>query len=113
MIYYFGCYRQLGHFLYSEGMKTVSPSNAIEIFGKEWWMIDGAFVPMDEGKVAHGYTFDTFLPSGWTYLSMIGTTVDHRQGSHSTFLILGQHSKEDAIKACNLAFPEVCKRIGL
>ena len=113
MIYYFGCYRQLGHFLYSEEMKTVSPSKAIEIFGKDWRKIDGAFVPKTRGEIAHGYTFDTFLLQGWTYLSMIDNTVDRRSGSHSTFLILGQHSKLEATQLVRIAFPELCKRIGL
>ena len=112
--YYFGCYGGIGHYLFSsEGMQSVSRSKAIEIFGKEWWLIDGAFVPTNDGVIAHGYTFDTFLTSGWTYLSMIDNTVDHRQGSHSTFLLLGKHSKLEATQLVRVAFPEVCKRISL
>lgn len=112
--YYFGCYGDIGHYLFSsERVQTVSRSKAVEILGKDWWKIDGAFVPTNAGEIAHGYTFDTFLPSGWTYLSMIDNTVDSRQGSHSTFLLLGQLSKLEAIQLAKSSFSTVCKRIGL
>lgn len=111
--YYFGCYQGLGHHLWGSPDTPIPYSKSVEIFGKEWRKIDGAFIPKNVGEVAHGDTFATFLPPGWTYLSMIDKTIDYRSGSHSTFLILGQHSKLEAIQLVRVAFPEICKRIGL
>lgn len=105
--YFFGCWREAGHYLWRPGMESVQlPAG--------WtWAIDGYYVP-EYGAVNHVITRDNQpVPAGWTVLSMIDNTVDRRPGSHATFFIQGEHDIQVAVARAVVAFPEVCRRVGL
>jgi hypothetical protein len=110
--YYFGCWRDTGHYLWAPGMAN-GQADVGRLWGRETWArIDGLFVPNQAGvarlSVMRGGPFE-----GWSFLSMQDNTVDKRPGSHSTFALMGAHDWASALEHSERVFPEVCARIGL
>lgn len=112
-VWFFGCWRDVGHHLWAPDGKRISGQSAAAFLGFEWWTIDGCFVPGKPGEWSHGFTDGSRLMYGWTYLSAQDNTVDRRGGSHATFLAEGHHELA-AMRALVIeAFPAVSKRLGL
>lgn len=114
-VWFFGCWGGYGHYMWTPERRQVTASvwrTALQ-GARAATFIDGGVMPDRPGVWAHGFTDDTPLAPGWTYLSAQDNTVDHRGGSHATFLAEGHHDR-DAMRALVIAnFPEVCKRVGL
>lgn len=111
--YYFGCVGGPGHGLHAAGATMWR-----ELSGDRW--------PADLPWTAKEIDSNTrFLPTntrrqgaarltvanGWTVLAVHDNSVDDR-GSHSTFLLRGEHSFVTAIARAGRFFPEILTRIG-
>lgn len=100
-IYYFGCIGEVGHYMHTPDLRSVRN------FGKGSWNpwgddIDGLY---ESGRLHH--------KDGWTAYGLPDNTVDHRPGSHSTFLAKGEFSEAEMIELAQKIFPSITKRIGL
>lgn len=117
--YYFGCWRDLGHYLWLPGPIKVDIDTQRQILGKPrvdkrgeapWgWSIDGGLLMslrnMREGVAVHA------LRDGWTALSFYDCSVDSRPGSTSSFMFDVQLSYDEALAAARASFPEVFDRL--
>jgi len=116
-VIYFGCSNtEIGHYMWAPLMsskydKWSDPNH------RQLCKLDGKFAPTDtneEGQAwYHTHIADPRLSDDVSYnvISWWDRSVDHRQGSHSTFLIVGEplHYLE-ALAKCKAAFPEVFAR---
>jgi hypothetical protein len=104
---YCGCHGRTGHFFFFPGMNQIIVHNSSPSLLK----LDTGFAPQDtyaEGEAWYhsGRSGDT----RYNVISFWDNSVDSRPGSHSTFLILGDRSFNDALAECRKAFPEVFAR---
>lgn len=109
--YYFGCIGVPGHYLHREpGIALNGRDETREAEGSlpfaPWTRIDGEFYPHDrpngEARLTHN--------GGWTILGFSDNTVDHRGGSHSTFLFDEHLDGDAAIAEAQARFPNVWRR---
>ena len=96
-IYYFGCYEQAGHYMYTPDMRTDSQFMKINPWGCG---IDDGFKGLQH-------------KDGWTALARADYTVDTRPGSNSVFLAQGTLTEPQMVELAHQYFPSVAKRIGL
>jgi hypothetical protein len=109
-IWFYGCIGQiLGHVLINCRGED-QPYSVLSRMGVPVLRsIDGGFLPTDAQP---GQIYRTILP-GWTIVSMIDNSVDHRPGSNANFLIKGEHTLSEALAFARLAFPEIAERLNL
>jgi hypothetical protein len=119
--YYFGCWRVPGHHFHEATPSGVPIATSTYPEGWSAAKLDagphtpprreirrGVFVEETEGVAAVYHA-----PGGgrqWTILAFWDRTFDHRPGSHSTYLVEGTLSFEEAAAAAREAFPEVWAR---
>lgn len=113
--YYFGCWGDSGHFLWSpDGRVSGSDKvfSGLRIGNKS---LDGGFCPgvlppwyYDTG-IEQGAALLTY-DDGWTILSFWDRSVDSRPGSHSTYVLDGRLSFDEAAAVAKAAFPKVWER---
>ena len=117
-VYYFGCWRDSGHYLKHPGGSSVHSADEKV---RPWKMIDGCLPPArrdrpdrrgyarvlkeaGQGKAALHYK------DGWTAIAFWDRSVDKRGASNSAFFVRGTHSWEDAVRIARKHFPSVWKR---
>jgi hypothetical protein len=106
-IYYFGCWREPGHFLRSrEGVRH--EHNLPADFPCPLNMLDGGFLPPKLPDV-QGRATCVHL-NRWTILSFWDRSVDKRPGCNSAFIIRGYHTFSEAVRLAKERFPEVWGR---
>jgi hypothetical protein len=104
-VLYFGCWADVGHFLYGRGRKRIAYGDSPVP------NLDGGYVPnAARGSTPEGIVRLTNL-DGWTILGFRDNSVDSRGGSHSTFLVPGDVSYDEALANARAAFPFVFRRI--
>ena len=117
--YYFGCHRDLGHFLWLPGMQR-QRGDWLELMRNiALWFgvrnIDGGLCPgydprgYGHNEYAQGYAKLTYA-APWTALAFWDRTIDHRPGSNSTFILRGNYSFDEEVAAAKAYFPEVWAR---
>jgi hypothetical protein len=104
--FYFGCYREPGHYVFVPGMSSAYGSK-YEKLGN----FDGKLPPRDS---ADGYIASISRLGGWglTALAFWDYTVDKRGGCNSVFFAPSLTiSAEDLIAGAKLRFPQVWARL--
>lgn len=108
-VYYFGCIRQSGHYLFeSHGGKAVSSRKSMYDF----WMyrLDGVLAPQDL-REKQGPTARHEMHSH-TVLSFWDRSVDKRGACNSILFVPGIMSFTEALEKAREAFPEVFARLS-
>jgi hypothetical protein len=113
--YYFGCYKETGHFWFKERQRV----KACEVPLFHGFHPDGTFAPLRSGK----WRFAEECPEGiaqlvhasgagesWTILAFWDRSVDQRGKSNSLFLIPGNLTFTEAIKVAREEWPEIFAR---
>lgn len=97
--YYFGCWRQAGHYFFAPGMVRVGE---VTPWG---YTLDSRAFDTDEWVVWHA--------EGWTAIGREDRTVDHRPGSHSIFALHAPLlTVAEAETEAQRLFPEIFERTG-
>lgn len=109
--YYFGCHLQSGHYFWKPGMKKTNLGYRDMVNDLPFSDIDGGLAPAKgEGQIEGIAKLSH--KDGWTALAFWDRSVDHRPGSHSTFLF---HAAElpfaVALALARETYPEVFARI--
>lgn len=97
---YYGCHYQAGHFPFAPGMVKLRLRQSIA-------RLDGGFTPKtyEQGKAKLTHL------TGWTIIAFPDYTIDTRPGSHSTFVLPGKLTFEEALAEAKRIFPQVWARI--
>lgn len=106
--YYFGCWAQAGHFLFTEGMRYPLFSDKEHSLTK----FDGLLAPQG---IRTPYIATVSRLGGWGYsaLSFWDNSVDTRPGSNSIIFAPSLSVSYDGImKGFQRYFPEVWSRVG-
>lgn len=105
-IYYVGCVDQPGHYIWDLGMKCL-PYN--EVAKRLPWglHIDGCIPPK---TVRWQGVVRVERKDGWTAFGFWDNSIDSRPGSHSTFVISGEWSFNDALSIARSCFPSIFAR---
>jgi hypothetical protein len=106
--FYFGCWRDVGHYLWLPGMTHSWAGWFSKFAGK----LDGVPPPRDtlDQGVASLHYLCAQRPDCVTALAFWDRSVDRRPGSNSVFFIPGRHVFDDALAAAREAFPQVFDR---
>lgn len=106
-IFYFGCMREAGHYLYHPSGGTAYGYSVPNDFPCTQ-IPDAVFLPkqlpQDEGVASFLHL------NGWTIIAFWDRSVDSRPGSNSVFLARGIMSFEAICAKSREAFPAVWKR---
>lgn len=105
-IYFFGCYQNLGHYLYEPGRRYHVQNPGLPWTDGE---LDGGLAPQGE-KQTLGQTALRHR-AGWTALAMWDRSLDKRFNSNAVFLARGEHSFDGMMTLAREHFPAVLARI--
>lgn len=119
-VYYFGCWRESGHYLWKPGRSHAWDDERNGVL--PWKFIDGCLPPARRGRPdSRGYrSVEREAPQGhaalhykegWTAFAFWDRSVDTRGGCNSAFFVRGIHSWEDALRIAKAKFPSVWKQI--
>jgi len=101
-IFYFGCLRGIGHYLYENGQ-----TRRVEV--QPWkHLIDSTLCPPDQQETQGRALLHK--KDGWTALAFWDRTVDTRFKSNSCFLAQGDYTFEELLAMAVQAYPEIFKR---
>lgn len=108
-IYFFGCIREAGHYLWSKGC-----SRSIWDPPPDWpWnstgVLDGKYPPQDKKQPLGAATLTHH--NGWTVLAMWDRSVDPRFNSNAAFIARGAHDFAEMLELAREHFPSVLARI--
>jgi hypothetical protein len=108
-MFYCGCHRDSGHYLWNEDGDSSSWFWKNQPWGYD---VDGKLQPFPRGGfiVPNGHARLTHA-HGWTALSWWDNSIDTRPGSHSTFVALGTHAAETMLAMARARFPWVFERL--
>lgn len=124
-VFYNGCHRQSGHYLFAPGMRTTTRYRSthkrfghvlVEMGFVQY--LDGGFCP---GAEREGWGRPDEQPEGlgalhhvdgWTVWSFWDRTVDRRGNSNSTFVAEGEHDLDAMKRIAAEHFPEVWRRVS-
>jgi hypothetical protein len=113
-VFYFGCHREAGHYLWVPGMRHSRDERLLP-----WKHLDGALCPgvgpdpkrywertrpEVEGEAALHHQ------GGWTALAFWDRSADHPGACNSVFFAEGTHSFEEMKRIAREQFPEVWRR---
>lgn len=109
-MYYFGCWKEVGHYLHTvtgsrRGMYAV-PQDFPCAFAVLDCGVLPPCVPQVEGRATLVHL------NGWTLLSFWDRSVDTRPNSCSTFVVRGQYTFAEACALAEQGFPRVWARFG-
>jgi hypothetical protein len=110
MMYYFGCWDEAGHYLFSPDGHSMSRIMA-ERYGIPFRteLLDGLFAPRyvkeDDTKTQLIYVH------GWTFLAMWDRSVDTRPGSNCVFLIGGNYDEDMMWTIARQRYPKIVARL--
>lgn len=103
-VFYFGCLNDRGHYLWeklpSGHVKSINAKNST-VWG---YKLDGGILGDKD------WNFSSL--DGWSALAIKDNSVDHRPGSHSTFVVHANLSAAQISVLARAQWPEVCKRNG-
>jgi hypothetical protein len=106
---YFGCWTRPGHYLYNANGQTVTDRLAANAFGineRIFNHLDGMFINPKASECKYTVTLhDTTMILAWPDFS-----VDHRPGSHSTFIGQGFQTPEELILHAAKEYPNIIQR---
>ena len=108
-MFYFGCHRETGHFLWKEDQRRASRSDERSL-SFNWTILDACLFPVDAKDVQGEATITHFM--GWTVISFWDRSVDKRPMSNSSFVVKGHHSFDDMVKMTKEKFPWVWSRFS-
>lgn len=103
LVYYFGCHREAGHYMFRPGMI----SDWDFLHSNPWG------TSIDDGLAARGAGFSLHHKGGWTAIAKVDYSVDTRPGSNCAFLARGDFTLEQMLRLAEENFPEVAKRVGI
>lgn len=103
-VLYFGCTIEPGHYLFNEAHKHLRYEDSPVP------NLDGGYVPHAAKHGPEGVVRVTKL-NGFTILGFRDNSIDTRGGSHSTFLVPGDLSYQEALDQAAAAFPFVFHRL--
>ena len=98
--YFFGCWREPGHYYWTPRMERVQPSL------KPW------AASIDSKDFAYSTDWLMKKLDDWTAIGRRDNTVDKRPGCHSTFVFHADLTLIEALAMAALTFPEVWARIN-
>ena len=113
--FYFGCFRQPGHYLWrgpedDHGYMPTGRDHGLPFHPER---MDAALAPRNaSGGEVHQGLASYGLLNGWTIISFWDNSIDRRPGSSSTFFIEGAHYFEEALEIAREDFPKVFARLG-
>lgn len=108
MLFYFGCYKSVGHYLINQAGRLIVPSQA-----SIPWEVDEMerlcpptryYADEKEGRAALHHR------NGWTALAFWDRSVDTSYNSKSVFLAEGNLEFDAMIEQAQAAFPQIWKR---
>ena len=123
--YYFGCQGQAGHYWWKPDKSWTWDNGVRQIVGealwnKVWPKIDGGFCPgaskdpkkpwQRTGPEVEGEALLHHV-DGWSILSFWDRSVDKRGACNSNFIVRGEHTFEEVLKAARESFPQVLDRL--
>ena len=112
VLFYFGCIGRPGHYLFQKDEQSADVRNLNSRWVKaiglnpailEPRILDGLFVP-----TGSGYRESIIPPA--RIVSWMDNSVDHRGGSHSTFIGFGYGKAEEMLDDAIWQFPSVMRR---
>lgn len=107
-IFYFGCWREPGHFLRNVQGGTLHDQTLPADFPCNFRMLDGGFLPpklpQTEGRATVVHL------NHWTIVTFWDRSVDRRPGCNSSFVIRGLHTFNEAVEQAQAAFPQIWER---
>lgn len=116
-VYFFGCLRQAGHFLWSSSLRH--SWDLMELVGRETGRpLDPGFCPGSTGLSFAGRRDQVeghagyVRRGGWTGLCWWDRSVDSRYNSNGQFWARGDHTAMALLQLGFAAFPDVQSRIG-
>lgn len=113
-VLYFGCLHGSGHFLVGSDLRTVDKRTLPHELARR---LDTGFCPgikrgseVPSESQVQGIARTTHI-DGHTVLAFWDRSIDHRGGSHSTFVIAGDHTPTDALALAKQQWPQVFARL--
>lgn len=106
-VYYFGCIRVHGHYLYHpDGRMLTYKDNKIHPWGDaiDGGIFQGSKKAWEEGLV-HYQSKD-----GWSGISFADYSIDNRKASHSTFVVEGNFNAEELLNMAKEQWPQIFAR---
>ena len=107
-VFYFGCHREAGHYLWRPGPSLASRRLPDDFPVDGPRVLDGGLLPPNqpetEGAVTHLWL------NGWTILTFWDRSVDKRGKCNSSFLARGTYSFDAAKRLFEEQFPEIVSR---
>ena len=109
-VYFFGCWKEPGHYLFDRHGNTISDPKARELrIPFRARDLDGLFAPPfgNENETATALSH----VHHWTILGIWDRSVDRRPGSNAAFLVSGIEDEDAAWRHAREAFPQVVARL--
>lgn len=106
--YYFGCYKDPGHYLFDVSMRRVYKPKLPDDFPVNPDILDAGLLPPKLPQV-EGQIFLNHI-NGWTILSFWDRSIDKRPSSNSAFVIRGIHKADEAFRLADESFHDVVAR---
>lgn len=110
-IYYFGCWRDVGHYLRDTAGRTIWKEEEIGL-PFSIYRLDTGFLPKSErgsSEQPEGVLHHT-IEQGWTVIAFWDRSVDTRRGGNSAFVMHGEHTAEEALRMAWREFPTIFAR---
>lgn len=107
-VFYFGCIRQSGHYLWHPTQGQVRRMDKAQPWGN---YIDAGIFKDSKDKERLGVVHSTQF-KGWTMVAWADRSVDSRHGSHSTFIVEAEVTPERLIEMAREQWPQVFSRPG-
>lgn len=106
--FYFGCYVQKGHYLYTTlGRQVYNNQVPTDFPFVNEWVFDGNFCP--RGPEIEGRA-NLWTGAGWTVLSFWDRSVDSRGKCNSVFIMRGTFTFDEAVARAKERFPAIFER---
>lgn len=106
--FYFGCFKERGHFLYTPQGRQVYDCDLPQDFPVREYVLDGGLLAPRAAEV-EGRAVLVHI-NGWTILTFWDRSLDSRGASSSSFVMRSQLTFEQAVEKSRLAFPTVWAR---
>lgn len=103
--YYFGCWGEPGHYLWTTSGNRVSCINNATPW--DWSALDCGLCP--GGIQVEGHAA-LHRKDGWTALAFWDRSIDTRPNSNSVFIAEGVHTAEEMGRISSVAFPRIWAR---
>jgi hypothetical protein len=106
-IYFFGCYQNLGHYLYEAGRRYHVQNPGLPWTDNE---LDGGLAPKNRDEQTLGRA-TLHHRAGWTAMAMWDRSLDQRFNSNAAFIARGEHGFGEMLRLAREGFPDVLARI--